>query len=277
MYYKVSKISVRLRILLVSGLMISTIVGATETETLVVLFGDSITAGIYVPNGPPGAGLACQPGESPCSACFEDEHCNGIGGGATTFAPPDIDLGQILNKSRRPSILVNWGHGATTSGPSEEMLGNDGAGRIRANLLSSKSQFPAAQNIVLIMYGTNDFSQNLSSTDTGWFIRDMIKKARASDVGFTPVVATIPPRQGEDVLSRNNAITAAANVEGADIVDIYAAISNGGGNLLYDGIHPSLEGYQVIAQSWFDTFLALAIEQQPPSIAPVIFLLLEED
>jgi lysophospholipase L1-like esterase len=238
--------------------MASGSVTATEPDTLVVLFGDSITAGVN--NG------------------FR----NGIGGGATEFSAPDINLSQILKKSRRPSILVNWGHGSTTSGPA--IIGNDGASRISANLLSSKGQFSVTQNIVLIMYGTNDVNQGLSSADTGWFIRNMIDTAQSSGVGFTPVVATIPPRQGENVLPRNTAIRDAATSKGIQLVDIYAAITTGGGSndaaqntLLDDGIHPSPEGYQLIAQSWFDTFLASAIDQQPPAIAAIISLLLDHD
>ena len=245
LYYKLSKIGIRLRILLFAGLMVSASVGAAEPDTLVVLFGDSITAGINVPNG----------------------FVNGIGGGATEFAPPDINLNQILKESRRPTVLVNWGHGGTTSGPSE-FSGNDGTGRIQANLLSSKSQFPATQNIVLIMYGTNDYSQQLSSSDTLYFVREMINKARAA--GFTPVVATIPDRVGEEetIPGRNFQIKSAANLEGAPVVDVYQALENEGGiSLLYDGIHPSLEGYQIIAQAWFDNYLSVAIEQQAPTIA----------
>jgi lysophospholipase L1-like esterase len=222
------------------------------------LFGDSITAGIN--NG----------------------FSNGIGGGATEFSAPDMNLSQILKKSRRPSTVVNWGYGGTTSGPAK--TANDGTGRIQENLLSSKSEFSVTQKIVLIMYGTNDFGQGLSSTDTFYFIRAMIVKAGPTGAGFTPVVATIPPRQGEDVLPRNSAIMTAADNKGIPLVDIYLAITNAGGSsdaaqntLLDDGVHPSPEGYQVIAQSWFDTFLAAAIEQQPPSIAPVISLLLDED
>jgi lysophospholipase L1-like esterase len=255
--YKVSQISVRLRILLFTGLIVSTNVGAAEPDTLVVLFGDSITSGIN-------SGFS-----------------NGIGGGTSQFSAPDINLSQILNTTRRPSIVVNWGHGSTTSGPSG-LTGFDGAGRIQANLQSSKSEFPAAQNIVLIMYSTNDVSQGLSSSDTYYFIRDIISKSEA--VGFTPVVATIPPRIGEDVGPRNTAIKNAAAKPDIPLVDVYQAITNAGGStsaaqnsLLDDGIHPSPEGYQLIAQSWFDTFLAAAIEQQPLSIAPVISLLLDQD
>ena len=258
MNYKVSQISVRLRILLFTGLIACTNVGAAEPDTLVVLFGDSITAGV------------------------NDGFINGIGGGATEFSASDMNLRQILKKSRRPSIVVNWGHGGTTSGPST--TANDGISRIQKNLLSSKDEFSATQKIVLIMYGTNDVSHGLSSTDTFWFIRAMIERARSSGIGFTPVVATIPPRQGEDVLPRNTKIRDAAVNKGIPLVDIYQAITNAGGSidaaqntLLDDGVHPSPEGYQVIAQSWFDTFLAAAIEQQPLSIAPVISLLLDQD
>jgi lysophospholipase L1-like esterase len=255
--YKISKPNVHLRILLSTLLIGSPNLSAAEPDTLVALFGDSITSGIN--NG----------------------FSNGIGGGASQFSAPDINLSQILNTTRRPSIVVNWGHGSTTSGPSG-LTGFDGAGRIQANLQSSKSEFPAPQNIVLIMYGTNDVNQGLSSSDTYYFIRDIISKSKA--VGFTPVVATIPPREGENVLPRNTAIRDAAVNQGIPLVDIYQAITNAGGSsnaaqnsLLDDGVHPSPDGYQLIAQSWFDTFLAAAIEQQAPNIAPIISLLLDED
>lgn len=254
MNYNPSKKSIRLSIFLLAGLIACLKVDAAEPDTLVALFGDSITAGI------------------------NNSFSNGIGGGATEFSAPDIKLNEILKQSRRPSVLVNWGYGSTTSGPSG-LTGFDGVGRIQASLLNSKSQFPATQNIVLIMYGTNDYSQNLSSSDTYYFIREMIVKARA--VGFTPVVATIPDRIGEEetIPGRNFQIKGAANIEGAPLVDVFQALEDEGGmSLLDDGIHPSDAGYQIIAQAWFDDYLAAAIEQQAPTIAPIIsLLLLDED
>jgi lysophospholipase L1-like esterase len=232
---------------------------------LVVLFGDSITAGIYNPPG----------------GCMEGELCNsnGIGNGATEFSAPDIYLSEKLTSSRRPSTVVNWGYGGTTSGYSEVTgTPNDGVGRIQSILQSSASEFPSAQNIVLIMYGTNDPSQGIPSDATGFNVGIMIDKAIVE--GFLPVVATVPPRVNEDVGARNYFIK--ENAAGkATVVDVNKKITDAesekGYALLYDGIHPSLEGYDVIAQAWFDDFLEAAITQQAPVILPIISYLLDDE
>ena len=78
-----------------------------------------------------------------------------------------------------------------------------------------------------------------------------------------------------NVSSYNQQIFNAAVAEGADFVNINSAISF---DMLADGVHPTPEGYRLIAQKWFDDYLEdnISIDGTGnPIITPVINLLLE--
>ncbi|MFT5136393.1 MAG: lysophospholipase L1-like esterase [Arenicella sp.] len=259
-----------LRALICIIILLSASAKISANESVVLVFGDSISAGIYVPSTTTGF---CEPGDSNCPACADGEFCNGIGAGATEFALPDLNLSALLNGSRRTTTVVNWGHGGTSSGPSstQEATFNNGLSRISANLQSTINQYPADKYFVLIMYGTNDRGQGVSSTDTGFNISQMIKKVTAVDA--IPVVGSIPPQTNDSVSYRNTQIKLAAQNKSVAFVDIHDAIST---SLLYDGIHPNLDGYNIIAETWFDGFLTKAIEQEAPIISPIIYLLLDD-
>ncbi|NND82207.1 MAG: SGNH/GDSL hydrolase family protein [Gammaproteobacteria bacterium] len=226
-----------------------------EDRALVVVFGDSIT-----------------------SESGYDESSSGsfARNGALNAGLPSQLLTQILNESRRPSLVPNWGHGGTTTGRAPDGSGqNNGVERISGNLASSKATYPSTQKIVLILYGTNDFGFGIPASDTGFNTQIMIDRARAQ--GFIPVVGTLTPRASRSVASVNSAIKSAASIKNAKLVDIFTLFNAAGGmSLLIDGLHPTTAGYQVIAQSWFDEFLEQNIEAKSPVIAPIIFLLLDE-
>ena len=103
-----------LRALICIIILLSSSAKISANESVVLVFGDSISAGIFVPSGTTGF---CEPGDSNCPVCASGEFCYSIGAGTTEFAPPDLNLSALLNGSRRTTTVVNWGHGGTTSGP----------------------------------------------------------------------------------------------------------------------------------------------------------------
>ena len=238
--------------------------------SLIVIFGDSITAG-----------------ENTSFAAIHNpgRRARGIGGGATNFSTPDRSLTTILSNSRRTAKVVNWGHGGTPTGPGSPNDPSNGLGRISSNLQStanSNSEYDCpAKCYVLILYGTNDPDFGIPISATGDYIRMMIDRARARQ--FTPVVASLLPRSSRSVTSRNTAIRNAALSRGAAFVDQHALFNAQGGTSLHDPVydngrllHPSEAGYQVVAQNWFSAFLESAIEPEITNISSIIFLLLDD-
>ena len=190
--------------------------------------------------------------------------------------PPSDFLDTILIDESRQSTVANWGIGGSTTG--------SGAIRITGSLAVTRSNFPADNYYVLIMYGTNDFAGGLSQSTTGFNTGLMIDRARAQ--GYIPVIGTLTPRIDRDVSPYNQQIVAAANSRGVPVVDHFSRFWQFGFDLLdveiFNGsvvrLHPTATGYQVIARLWFDSFLVNAIEPVSPiTISPIINLLLEDE
>jgi hypothetical protein len=206
------------------------------------------------------------------------------GDGRTNWGYPSIYLEQILEDSRRPSVVINWGQGGSPSGPS--FTANVGVGngveRINGDLASTKQSYPGAISYrVLILYGTNDFGYGISPSDTGFYIRQLIQRARSQ--GFTPVVATLLARSDRSVVETNAQISAAASAESAALVDMYTHFNNAGGLGLLeldDGVrlHPTTPGYYEVASIWFNVYLKNVIGQSNSNavITPILELLLRD-
>jgi lysophospholipase L1-like esterase len=81
--------------------------------------------------------------------------------------------------------------------------------------------------------------------------------------GLSVIVATIPPqieaRQGHGGAPRsvdpfNAALVPAVTAVGADVVDVYGALSSDPSRWIsqYDGLHPNADGYAEIARRFYD-------------------------
>ncbi len=239
------------------------VTAANETN-MIVLFGDSLTFGDNNNfNGPVSAGVG-----------------SGRTGndGLSPPLPPSDKLDDLLDAKSRESTVINWGVGGTST--------DFGAARILSNLNSSLIDHSADNHYILILYGTNDFSFGLSPSTTAFNIQLMIDRARS--VGFTPIIGTLTPRSDRNVSDYNAQVAATANLRGAPVVDHFTRFlqdGNGGLDLLdlefFGGnpirLHPTDEGYDVIAQTWFDQYLENEIVEIPQTavVAPIIQLLLD--
>jgi len=255
-----------LRVLLIACMLVGALVNSNVYASqinVIALFGDSITVGEN--NSFP---FALRPGRG-----------NGrlANDGGSPALPPSDKLDTLLIDERRISSVVNWGRGGSSS--------SNGAGRISADLGTTRSAYSADNYYVLIMYGTNDFNVGLSESDTAFNTRLMIDRARSA--GFIPVIGTLTPRIDRNLSSLNGRIVAAANSRGVPIVDHFSRFNQDGNNglTLLDvenlfgrvlRLHPTSEGYDVIARTWFDQFLKDAIEPEPVAIAPIINLILDD-
>ncbi len=259
----------------------------TADLSVVALFGDSITHGFNfsLPNR------------------FTDMS----GDGRTDRGCPTIYLRNILNKeadreggnvlcqvvegdsavrdsneNQANAIVQNWGIGGTST--------MNGILRINSDLQSAVAGLNPEQRFILIQYGTNDFNFGIPPSVTGANIEIMIDVARSNN--FIPVVANLIPRtpgvnqgQIQNLAAYNSAISSAISNRNADSVDLNARFNAepGGYQTLIesDELHPSDQGYLVIAETWFSNFLKQNISTvpfaQPAIIVPTIMLLLDEN
>lgn len=115
----------------------------------------------------------------------------------------------------------------------------------------------------LIAWGTNDYNYcgAPATCDTVPNLRSMVQMVKAAS--SMPCVATITPAnpihggaEGRNawIAEMNEMIKAMAREEGALVVDLYAAFMAAGNspNLYSDHIHPSPQGYDRMARTWFD-------------------------
>jgi len=233
------------------------VISQTEEErTVIVLFGDSTSVGF---------------GE-----VVKIRTWNGRAFAGT----PSQELTNLMNDSMRPAVVPNRGHGGSPTGRDADGGSGDiaGADRVGRDLSASKLEFPGKQHITLILYGTNDFNFGISQADTGFNTRRIISGARAE--GYTPVVATLLRRADRDITGYNSFIRSAAALENATLVDMYDLFNNAGGlSLLFDGIHPTENGYRIIANFWFENYLkaAIAPQQDAGVIVPMMQILLFDE
>jgi lysophospholipase L1-like esterase len=251
-------------VMLVAAPMSGAVHIETEKPAVVIVFGDSITAGF----SREGNDLNGNPNVE-----------KGIGSGQTDFGLPDQFLSKFLAESRRNAVVVNWGYGGTSS--------TFGEMRISGNTAQTANEYDGSQYLILIMYGTNDNGQGISPSTTGFNIRNMIIRARSN--GYIPFVGSLTPRDDEDVTPYNASIHQAAvtsnppavfvdhftNYETVAPPDGFALLTSEFSNFKQQTVrlHPTNEGYEVIAQHWFDTVLADLIEPHPVVIAPILLLL----
>jgi len=214
-------------------------VSVAQTNSVIVLFGDSITVGF-------------NRGRPIINA-----------NGSTTISGPRAFLSDILNDpdQPRPSIVANWGEGGSSS--------SRGVQRIVAQLSVTRNAIPADQYFVLIMYGTNDFGRGIGTSTTAFNNQEMIRRARS--VGYTPIVGTVTPPVANNAPVANH-FGVFSQRPLIDLVELETSGLTG----LPIRLHPRDVGYQLIAQTWFDQVLSGLIEPvaEPVVVAPIIQLLL---
>jgi lysophospholipase L1-like esterase len=135
----------------------------------------------------------------------------------------------------------------------------DGAARTERDLRLVQPAY------TLIGWGTNDYIEcgPVPQCDTVSNLRSMVLMVKAAS--SMPCVATIPPPnvgfddrapqgRADWVADMNDLIRAMAQQEGALLVDLHAAFMAAGNSpgLFVDHVHPSPQGYQLIARTYFN-------------------------
>jgi lysophospholipase L1-like esterase len=179
-----------------------------------------------------------------------DQEGSRVGG----YEPP---LEEMLVDSGHQAVALNYGH------PGE--LSCDGTRRIQGIIDKEKP------DIVLVMEGTNDlwfYSPESIMTDLASMVNKVIKS------GAFPVLATITPdtRGSKPVTQMNDKIRKWAKDNNVQFADQYTALIDNWSSLRSsDNFHPNQDGYNVIAQTWFQ-----AIPLKNINMEPIIMLLFEK-
>lgn len=217
--------------------------------TSFVAFGDSITAG-------------------------EDGQSAVVASDATSvvrprvFVPPSQQYPNVLQQLLRGRYTAQTPTVANAGLPEEHA--GDPLTLVRFNNTLASASYGA----VLIMEGTNDiYDRDASKIPIAvQGLRNMIQSAKRRNV--MPFLATIPPMVPNTlrglawslVPAMNSGIRNLAASEGITLVDIEAAFGTNYQQYIgVDGLHPNVEGYAKIADTFFGV-LKSALETQPATI-----------
>jgi lysophospholipase L1-like esterase len=159
--------------------------------------------------------------------------------------------------------------------PGEALLGSATFGRFVS--LTSSGRY----DVVLIMEGSNDLSDRDDQLEPEMIaiLREMLRDAKSR--GIRPYLATVPPedpagfrgRGAELVPGFNTQVRALAASENVTLVDVYAAlVSDVPTYIGWDGLHPTVQGYAKIADTFFAA-VKQTLETTPalPPPAPTAF------
>jgi acyl-CoA thioesterase I len=154
---------------------------------------------------------------------------------------------------------VNWeGHGGYDIAGIQNFADADGSVRT------------FQPDVVLLLAGTNDVAQGETSSISGQ-LRNLLSNIYAQDPNAWVIISTIPPMNpaapaapssvaiwAPQVPQANAQIKAiAAQFPRTTLIDFYsAAVANVSANLGSDGIHPSVTGYGVLANLWYNALTA---------------------
>jgi lysophospholipase L1-like esterase len=183
---------------------------------------------------------------------FGDSITAGEGGGPGNDYP--AFLSADLEAYWGDAFIVNEGEPATRS--------NTGANRLYAPLARHRPAY------TLILYGTNDWNDSACRGEgfpcyTIDSLRSMINQARGR--GSNPIIGTIPPAnpayldrnapaRNEWIVAMNELLRQMANEERVPVAEIHADFMAEPNleALFVDHVHPTAEGYQIMARSWWN-------------------------
>jgi lysophospholipase L1-like esterase len=219
------------------------------TLTQFTAFGDSLTYGVL----------------SPAVTTLEDKL---VLQRALLAPPPSTAYPNQLEEMLRATFKLQTAHVYNEGIPGEQ-VDPGGLARMPSAIRAHPTQ------VLLLMEGTND----LSSLEEGAAraidgLRLMVRDARGR--GVLVFLATLPPQRagGSHVPPRdavahripafNDQIRALAASEGVPLVDVYGALNEKLYLIGPDDLHPTAQGYVVMAQTFFDV-IRHQLEMKPPT------------
>ena len=208
--------------------------------TRIMAFGDSITAGRY---SDPVRGLTIT---------------------ISPFAYPERLLPQLQGRYRQQSIsMVN-------EGVPGDMAHQEGVLRFRSTMVRHRP------DIVLLMMGSNDILVPNGVELAIQGLTTIIAQAKSAEFSARVVLATIPPQRANVPPIRpfpqlvpvvNERIRALAKTENIPLADVYDAMKDNLSLIGEDNLHPTPQGFEVIAKTFYDAIVANLEVPQPAARA----------
>jgi lysophospholipase L1-like esterase len=186
---------------------------------------------------------------------FGDSMSDGVLG----FAPFAVgNPGPAVGYAFKLKTLLEQRYTAQTFSMTDEGIGGE-------SITAGEARFPAmlssdAPEVVMLLEGVNDLNGGRDAAIPAVVngLRTMVRTARSR--GVTPFVATfLPQRPGgrrafavNTIVPANEQVRAMASAEGVPLVDLYPVFAGNLDTLLgSDGLHPTEEGYQKMADTFF--------------------------
>jgi lysophospholipase L1-like esterase len=187
---------------------------------------------------------------------FGDSMSDGVLG----FSPFAVgDPGPAVGYAFKLRTLLEQRYTAQTFSMTDEGRGGE-------SITTGVARFPGvlasdAPEVVMLLEGVNDLNGSRDAAIPAVVngLRSMVRTAKSR--GVMPFVATfLPQRPGgrrafavNTIVPANNEVRAMAAAEGAALVDLYPVFEGNLDTLLGpDGLHPSEQGYQKMADTFFE-------------------------
>jgi lysophospholipase L1-like esterase len=222
----------------------TTVHGGAELEvTKFVAFGDSITYGTQAPCGSSVAGDFLTWYEQDIPLLWATAR-------ATTAYP--WVLGEKMTELYKPQSVTVINEGT----PGERVTDGDTASRL-SNVISHYDP-----DVLLLQEGANDVNDKSISIDAiASSLKGLVRVAKSRGVRYVLLGTLLPERAGscrafapERVEPVNSRIKAIAGSERVELVDLYDAFVAEQSTLLGpDGLHPTVTGYERMADTFFET------------------------
>ncbi|MBP7829475.1 MAG: discoidin domain-containing protein [Kiritimatiellae bacterium] len=192
-----------------------------------------------------------------------------------------------IQAANNPNVYLAMGDGITKGSPPtigdpwpprlDRLLGsgktviNEGKSGSRVGYGSYKVSSYLSQyqpGYLLILYGTNDIG---IGNDINYIIGELRDMIRAAKGRYTvPIVGTLPPvfnGYGSGLNTLNSRIRDLARSEGIICADVSSAFNNKRSLIMSDGLHPTPEGQQLIAKTFYNAIKVAPRPVTPPSLS----------
>jgi lysophospholipase L1-like esterase len=157
-------------------------------------------------------------------------------------------------------------------------VGGETAARTPASQSIGRLRLPGSLDandpeVLLLMEGTNDLLSGTTGAENALVaLEEMVILGRGR--GARVLLATIPPQRSGGLRNRdrvaamipgfNDSIRQIAARQGVPLVDVYRALENRMDLIGVDDLHPTPQGYDLIAMTFFDVIRA-TLEENPAS------------
>lgn len=194
--------------------------------------------------------------------------------GVTSAAPTILLANRPDSYPFKLGTLLTARYQTQTPESLNDGVGGETAARTPASQSVGRLRLPGSLDanqpeVLLLMEGTNDLLSGQSGADNALIaLEEMVTLGKGSSIRV--FLATIPPqrpggrrdRVAKMIPGFNDSIRQIAARQGVPLVDVYSALKDRLDLIGVDDLHPTPQGYDVIAQTFFEVIRA-TLEENP--------------